>query len=310
MKPSALAAIAPLMFALVSCSGTDKGEISASGTIETTEVTVSAKVGGEITKLFCDEGWNVKKGDTLALIDRADLDIQLKQALANAEATDAQHALAVKGSREEDITQAEANLKNAEEDLNRTKELIKSNTVAQKQLDDAQTRYIVAQQTYEKLKRGSRTEEIQVARARRDQAVAQVESIRKKLRDSYIVAPTTGVVTQKAVEEGELVGPNASVFRITELKKVHLMIYVSEIELASVKLGQAAKVSVDAYPDRTFPGKVTFISPVAEFTPKNVQTKDDRTKLVFGVKIEIENPESILKPGMPADALVETRAGS
>ena len=116
-------------------------------------------------------------------------------------------------------------------------------------------------------------------------------------------------MTQKAVEEGELVGPNASVFRITELKKVHLMIYVSEIELASVKLGQAAKVSIDAYPKRTFPGKVTFISPVAEFTPKNVQTKEERTKLVFGVRIEAANPDGALKPGLPADAVVLTSGG-
>jgi len=310
MKQSALMALAPLLLALASCSGTPPGEISASGTIETTEVTISAKVGGEITKLLCDEGWSVKKGDTLALIDRADLDIQLRQTLANADASEAQYALALKGSREEDIAQAEASLKNAGDDLNRTKELIKSNTVAQKALDDAQTRYIVAQQTYEKLRRGSRTEEIQAARARRDQAAAQVESIRKKLRDSYITSPISGIVTQKAVEEGELVTPNASLFRVAELRQVHLMIYVTEIELARVKLGQTAKVSVDAYPKRTFPGKVTFISPVAEFTPKNVQTKDDRTKLVFGVKIAIDNPDEILKPGMPADAVVETAAAS
>lgn len=303
-------ALAPIMLALASCSGTNSGEISASGTIETTEVTISAKVGGEITKLLCDEGWSVKKGDTLALIDRADLDIQLRQSLANQDASEAQYALAVKGSREEDIAQAEANMKNALDDLNRTKELIKSNTVAQKQLDDAQTRYVVSQQIYEKLKKGSRTEEIQAAKARRDLAAAQVESIRKKIRDSYITAPMGGIVTQKAVEEGELVPPNASLFRVAELSRVHLMIYVTEIELARVKLGQTARVSVDAYPKRDFPGKVTFISPVAEFTPKNVQTKDDRTKLVFGVKIEIDNPEQILKPGMPADAVVETAPAS
>ncbi|MBI3766588.1 MAG: efflux RND transporter periplasmic adaptor subunit, partial [Ignavibacteriales bacterium] len=96
-----------------------------------------------------------------------------------------------------------------------------------------------------------------------------------------------------------------SMFRISRLDNVHLMIYVSEQELARVKLGQEAKVYIDAEPNKPFVGKVTFISSVAEFTPKNVQTKEDRTKLVFGVKIEVHNPDQILKPGMPADALIE-----
>ena len=297
--------LALMTLMMISCSGSNNKEISASGTIETTEITISAKVGGEVMKLLCDEGWTVKKGDTIAIIDRSDLDIQLKQALANADAAEAQHLLAVRGAREEDIAQAEANFKNAGDDLNRMKELMKTNAVTQKQLDDAETRFVVAQQTYEKLKRGSRAEEIQAARARRNQAMAQVESIRKKISDSYITAPMAGVVTQKAIEQGEVVMPNASLFRIAEIKKVHLMIYVTEIELAIVKLGQEAKVTIDAYPDRTFPGTVTYISQIAEFTPKNVQTKDDRTKLVFGVKIQIDNPEQIFKPGMPADATIQ-----
>ena len=262
-------------------------------------------MGGELLRLIVDEGTLVRKGDTLALIDHSDLDIQLKQGRANSAAAEAQYRLALRGSREEDLLQAEASFKNARDDAERLEELFKSNSVTQKQLDDGRTRLVVAQQNYEKMKRGSRSEEIDAARARMDQAQAQVDATRKKINDSYVVAPAEGVVTQKAVEEGETVQPIAFLLRITRLDKVHLTIYVTEIELASVKLGQAAKVSIDAFPKDSYPGTVASISPVAEFTPKNIQTKDDRTKLVFGVKIEIENPRQILKPGMPAEAVID-----
>jgi HlyD family secretion protein len=293
-----------VILGLIGCSGSDKKAITASGTIETTEVTVSAKVGGEVTRLYVDEGSSVKKGDTLALIDRSDLEIQLRQAVANADAADAQYKLAVRGSREEDIAQAEATFKNAQDDLKRAEELFKLNTMTQKQLDDARTRYTVAEQSFEKLKRGSRPEEIEAARARRDLAHAQVDAIRKKIVDSYVIAPMPGMITEKALEEGDIVMQNGSLFRISRLDKVHLMIYVSEEELAKIKLGQNADVFIDAYPKKSFPGKIIYISDLAEFTPKNVQTKEDRTKLVFGVKIEVENPNQELKPGMPADATI------
>ncbi len=298
------------MLILVGCSGNDARKISASGTIETTEVTVGAKVGGQIVRLLVDEGSTVKSGDLRAVIDTSDLEIQLAQARANAAAADAQYLLTVRGARQEDVTQAEANFKNAQDDLNRMQDLFKEHSITQKQLDDAQTRFVVAQQNYEKLKRGSRPEEIEAARARRDQAVAQVKAIRKKIDDSSVLAPVAGVITQKAVEEGEQVLPNAALFRISELDQVHLMIYVSDEELARVKLGQEANVFIDGRPKQPFTGKVTYISSVAEFTPKNVQTKEDRTKLVFGVKIEIPNPDGILKPGMPADATVDAGAGA
>lgn len=289
----------------VGCSGNNENEISASGTIEATEVTISAKVGGEILRIPADEGAKVQPGDTLAVIDKADLEIQFEQARANAATAEAQYKLTVLGAREEDITQAEATLKNAEDDLNRTEGLFKEGSISQKQLDDIRTRYIIAKQTYDKLKSGLRPEEIEAARGKRDMALAQQKSIKKKIDDSYVTAPVAGVLTQKGIEKGEVVLPNASLFRISNLDKVYLMIYISEIELAKIKLGQNARVYIDGVPERAFPGKVIYTSSIAEFTPKNVQTRDDRTKLVFGVKIEIPNLEQILKPGMPADAIID-----
>ena len=289
----------------IGCSNDCDNKISASGTIEATEITVSAKVGVEVLRILVDEGASVRRGDTLAIIDKTDIDIQYEQVRANAVTAEAQYKLTVLGARDEDIAQAEATFKNAEDDLNRTEGLYKEGSISQKQLDDVRTRHILAKQTYDKLKRGSRPEEIEAARGKRDMALAQQRSVRKKIDDSYLTAPTAGVVTQKGVEEGEVVLPNASVFRISHLDKVYLMIYISEKELAKIKLGQKADVFIDGVPDKAFPGTVIYTSPIAEFTPKNVQTKDDRTKLVFGVKIEIPNPQQILKPGMPADAIID-----
>jgi HlyD family secretion protein len=289
-------------FTVLGCAAKEESVITASGVIEATEVTVSAKVGGEVKALFAGEGDPVAKADTLALIDRSDLAIQLRQAEANLAAMEAQYKLTRQGFRKEDVLQAEATFASAREDLRRAEDLLKTGTVSQKQFDDTRTRFLVTRHSYEKFKSGSRTEEIDAARARRDLAIAQVQAMQKKLADTYVIAPTQGVITAKGIEEGDIVVPNGSMFRISRLDKVHLMIYVSEVELAHVKLGQEARVYIDALPDTPFAGKVTYISDRAEFTPKNVQTKDDRTKLVFGVKIEVPNSDQRLKPGMPADA--------
>lgn len=272
-----------LLLFLAGCSNSPDNEIAASGTIEATEVTVSAKVGGQLLRLAADEGTGVRPGDTLAIVDPSDYEIQLRQTDANYEAMKAQHI------------QAEAGFTSAQEDFRRMEELWKTKSVTRKQYDDAQTHFAIARQN------------IAVSRARRDQARAQLEAAAKKLSDCYITAPTGGIVTQKAVEQGEMVTPGGAILRVSRLDRVYLMIYVTEQELGRVKLGQEARIAIDAYRDRTFPGKIVYISPIAEFTPKNIQTKEDRTKLVFGVKIEVDNAGASLKPGMPADATVVIR---
>jgi HlyD family secretion protein len=288
------------------CSSSSDYEITASGTIEATEVTVSSKVSGEMVRLLVDEGAEVRSADTLAVIDSTDYVLQLKQAQANLDATEAQYLLAVRGTRREDLLQAEANFKNAEADLKRAEELAGAGTATQKQLDDARTRFTVAEQTYEKLKRGLRAEEVDIARARRDQAAAQALSLRKKVDDCTVRAPISGTVTKRFVERGELVGTGMALFRVANLREMDLMIFVSATELPRIKLGQPAKVTVDAFNDRSFQGRVVFISPTAEFTPKNIQTKEERTKLVFGVKVRVDNPDGSLKAGIPADVVLNT----
>ncbi len=293
---------------LIGCSGKDDPAISASGVIEGTDVNVAAEITGKVKEIRIEEGSRVRLGDTLVVVDDQEYQIQLRQAIANQHSFEASYRLAVEGSRKEDILQAAAAFKIAEADYNRMKDLLASQTITQKQYDDSYAKYVAAQQTFEKLRRGSRPEEINAAREKSDFAAAQTDLLRKKIRDCRILAPSNGTVTLKAVEIGEFVTPGMNVLRLTYLDRVKLMIYVAESELPRVKLGETAQVVVDGH-DKKFPGTVVFISPSAEFTPKNVQTKEERTKLVFGVKIELDNPDGALKPGLPADATISAKGG-
>jgi len=292
---------------LTGCSGNDGTRIEASGTIEGTSVNIGSEVAGRIAAVRAREGDRVHIGDTLAVIDDADYQIQLRQAAANLDATEAQLRLAIEGSRQEDITQAKAAFDNAERDYRRMKDLLASQTVTQKQFDDAEARFINAQQAYEKLSRGLRRDEIAALRARRDQAAAQADQLRKKVRDCRVLAPAAGTITLRAVEPGEIVMVGSNLLRLTGMELMKLTIYVGEKDLGLISPGQKADVFIDSQEGKAFEGTVVYLSPVAEFTPKNVQTKEERTKLVFGVRIEVPNPDGVLKPGMPADAVLKTR---
>jgi HlyD family secretion protein len=317
--------IALLLVALagLSCSPrAPKDVITASGTIEAIEVNVASKVGGQVMELAVDEGARVAAGDRIAVVDHATLDIQLRQAEAGVDLARAQLVLLRNGARREDIQQAESALKQADanaqvaaDDARRMRELARTGSVTPKQKDDAEARLTVAQaqqaaavEALRKIRTLARPEEILAAEARLAQAVAGADLLAKTIADCAVIAPAGGIVTHKAMEAGELVTPGATIVTLSELDSVYVMIYVTEKELGRVRLGDAAEVRIDAYPDKAFTGKITYISPEAEFTPKNVQTKDDRVKLVFGIKVEIENRDGRLKPGLPADATIRISA--
>lgn len=310
--------VLPFMFA--ACANNDHPEfIEASGTVESTNVIVSSKTSGEVLTMKFEEGDKVERGDTIIIIDHELLDIHLKQAVAARDAAEAQLNLMQKGAREEDIIQAEQNLNQAkinfeiaERDKNRFKSLFDSRSITQKQYEDAVARYELmnaqykaAQENYNKVKKIFRQEEIEQAKANLNKAIAGVDLLKKNIRDSYVTSPINGFLVKTFVERGETVSPMSSLFKVSDLDEVELVIYVSEEELGYVKLGQKADISIDTYKDKTYEGKVTYISPEAEFTPKNIQTKDERTKLVFAVKITIPNKDHDLKSGMPADAKVK-----
>ena len=246
------------------CGRGHNGTIRASGTIEATQVNVAAKTGGQILRLRVDEGSEVKPGDTIAVIDHATLDLQLRQAMAG-------------------VAVARAALDNDRRDSERTATLFASGSATAKQRDDAAARLAGSQ-------------------ASCDQAAATADLIRKQIADCSVAAPVRGTVTVTPFEAGETVPPGATLATIAQLERVNLMIYVTEKELARIRPGQRATVTIDAFRDKSYGGTVVYVSPAAEFTPKNVQTTEDRVKQVFGVKLQIDNPARELKPGLPADA--------
>jgi len=318
MKKTKIFLLSAALIFLYNCNGADINVISESGTIESTEVTVSSKVVGEVKKILKDEGTQIAAGDTILIIDHEALDIQLRQMTAGRDIAKAQLDLLIKGARHEDIqqvqeqlNQAEANFGIARSDKKRMENLFRSQAITKKQYEDASARLDIAQaqlnaakENFNKIKNIARPEEITQAQANFEKAEASVDAIRKNIRDCYLVSPMNGFIVKNFTETGETVSLLSSLVKIADLSKVEVVVYVSETDLGKVKLGQKTELKVDSFPERVFEGKVVYISPEAEFTPKNIQTKDERTKLVFAVKTEIPNPKFELKTGMPADVRI------
>jgi HlyD family secretion protein len=303
----------------IGCNNNSDNEIiEASGNIEAINITVSAKVSGEIIQILKDEGTQVIKGDTVLIIDPETLELKLAEANATREYAEAQYNLLLKGSRKEDVNQAEENLNQAqislelaEKDKERMVNLYKSKSITKKQYDDAVANYQIAlarfnsaKENFNKIKNLARPEELIQAEANLKRQEANLQLIQKSLNDCYVTSPTNGFIVKKFVEPGETTGMMSSLFQVSDLTKVELVIYIPETQLGKIKLGQTADVYVDTYPEKPYEGKVIYISPEAEFTPKNIQTQEERTKLVFAVKVQIPNPDFELKSGMPADAFV------
>ncbi len=321
MKKLALLFIIIVAAILYSCSGSDKKVIEASGTIEATNVTIAAKVSGQIKKMFVNEGDKVEASDTLMTIDHDLLAIQLRQAEASVDAAEAQLELLRQGARTEDVVQVEEVLKQAQANLElaqttkeRNENLYRSNSITKQQWDDISAKYDIANAQFnsatenlKKIKNLARPEEIKQARANLDRQIAAADLLRKNISDSYVTAPIGGFVVKKFIEVGESASPLSSLIMLSDLSYVDLVIDVAETELGKIKLCQDANVTVDSFQNKMFKGKVIFISPNAEFTPKNIQTKDERIKLVFAVKIHIPNPDYELKDGVPADAVINLK---
>ena len=326
----AAAACAAALLTAAACRDKPPADrVRVSGYVEATEVRVAPEVGGRLVELNVAEGDRVKPGDVVAQLDTADVKLALQRAAAERQAADAQLRLLLAGARQEDIRQAEAQraaaeadvaaarqeLASAERDLQRFDALLASNSGAQKPRDDAATRRGVAgdrvrageervkaaAETVARLKSGARREEIDAARARIAGVDAQIATLDKAMKDATVLAPAAGMVTQKLVDKGELIAPRTPIVVVADLDHVWANVYVDEPLVPRVTLGQTATVFTDAG-GPGIDGTVTFISPKAEFTPRNVQTAAERSKLVFRVKVTVNNQQGVLKQGMPVEA--------
>jgi len=344
--------------------------LAVTGTIEATQVAVSAKLTGRVAALTVREGQPVERGQLLIRLDAAELEAEVQRAAAAVAAAEAELRDLEAGARPEEIREAEARAAQAqarlddllagarrqeveqaraalrqaeatrewaERDLTRIEALYRRELVAAQELDRARRAWAVAvadetaarerlalleagprpheleaaraelraaRERVALLRAGPRPQELEAARARLGQARAALELARARLAETRIHSPLTGVVLHKHAEVGETASPGVALLTLVDPNDVWLRAWVPEPDVGRVRLGQAARVTVDAYPDRTFPGRVTEIASEAEFTPRNVQTRRERANLVFRIKITVTNVDGILKPGMPADAVL------
>jgi multidrug resistance efflux pump len=291
----------------------DDGTLTLAGTLEARTIEVGSLVGGRVARVAVDEGSEVAAGDLLIefetdIIDR-DLDsarTRIAAAEARVAAAEARLALAEAGPRREVIERARIEWEAAKTDLNRLAALHAEGVVDRAAYDRAQVREATTRQSFEEAERGTRQEELDAASAvlEAEQAaldgeragLAQLEGEREEL---FVRAPAAGRIETIDLRPGDLVPPNRPVAILLEPEELWVRVYVPEPRLGEVTLGARAEVRVDTWPERAFPGRVVEIRHQAEYLPRNVQTLDQRSDQVFGVKVVLEaNAE--LRPGMAA----------
>ncbi len=324
-----------------------EGLIQANGRIEGDHYTVAGKTPGKVVALMAREGDAVTKGQILASLDDAQARAKVDQARAGAEALAAQLAAARTrlatlrkqvplqvDAADADVAHAEASLAAAKaaaeqtgRDAKRFQRLLKKHTVnkesaeqkslawkvaraeyatAMAALNQAQKRLAEAKLGWDGIE--ARESDVAALDARYRQAQAELAEARSVLDDLSIRAPAGGIVTTRIVDEGEVVAAGGPLFDIVDLDRLYLKVYVAEKQIGKLRLGLPARIHADAFPDKAFPATTRYIASRAEFTPKEVQTPDERVKLVYAVKLYlVENPAHRLTPGLPADAVIRWR---
>jgi HlyD family secretion protein len=317
------------VFAIACSEQPPSDRMRVSGHVEATETRLAPEAGGRILTLTVKEGDRVQPGQTVLTLDTRDVQLAIDRAKAERGAAEAQLRLVQAGARVEDIRQAQSQidtaraevaatrseLEAAEQDLTRFDTLLKNNSGSRKQRDDAATRRDVArdrlaqtesrvrtaEEGLAKLRAGARREEVDAARARVNVVTAQIASLEKGVGDATLQSPIAGIVTEKLVEVGEVIAPRAPAIVVVDLDHAWADVFVPEPTVPQIKLGQAATVFTDAG-GPGLPGTIAYISPKAEFTPRNVQTAEERSKLVYRVRINVDNKDGVLKQGMPVEA--------
>jgi len=241
-------------------------KIKVSGNIEATDVRLSFRVGGQIEELLADEGMSVKAGQAVARLNTDELTKIKNEAAASLKA-------------------AEYSLSLSKDDYVRAENLFNVGSISAQKRDEAKTRGETSQANVDALR-------------------ASLELADTRLGFAELDSPINGFVLVKSAEQGEVIQTGATVFTAADLNDIWLTAYINETELGRVKLNQEANIKTDTYPRKIYKGRISFISQQAEFTPKQIQTSEERVKLVYRIKIKLENPNLELKPGMPADGYI------
>jgi len=310
-----------------------EGPPRSSGYVEATDIRVASKVAGRVLTVTVREGERVAAGQVLVTVSTTDADLQLDRLTAERAQADAQLRLLLAGSRAEDIDQAVAQARAADAELvlaqaeldaaqlefTRVARLVEQRAGATKARDDAEARrraaaarvtamterVTAARATVARLKAGARREEVDGARARLASVDASLAIVRADVAEATITAAGDGIVSSRLVEPGELIAPRTPLLVLMDLDRAWASAYVEEPMIGALQLNQEATVITDG--GHRVPGRVTFIAPRAEFTPRNVQTADERARLVYRVTVSVDNRDGVLKPGMPVEVVWEKR---
>jgi len=274
-------------------------ELAFSGTIEARDAEVGSLVGGRIAAVEVDEGATVKKGQVLVILESDLLDHQVLEQKGRVAQQQANLDKTVNGPRREEVARARATWENAERERRRLEALLKEGVIGQDQYDTAATTARTSKEAFDELNRGSRPEDIKQARASLESEKSALAYLLRQKEELTVRAPADGVIQSMDLRPGDLVVPNEGIIKILEPKEIWVRVYVPEPQLGFVQRGAPVTFTVDTFPHRTFSGKVVEIRPQSEYTPRNIQTLDQRGDQVFGVKVAIE-PAAELKPGMAA----------
>ncbi len=261
----------------------ERAEPTYYGTIEADEVLISAQLAGRVLELTVDEGDRVEQGQLLVRLDDSIYAAQLGQAEAAVRLAASQNGV------------IGANTEGIDINLARTKKLLDTGSATQMQLDNLE------------IQRSALDAQRQVIGSQVNQARATVKLAQTQLGYSRITSPLTGVVLRRHVLPGETVFPGSALLTVADLSTLEVKIYVPGPVLGKIRLGQQVQLFTDSYPNQPFVGTIARISNQAEFTPKNVQTRDERVRLVYAVTVRVPNPDGVFKIGMPVDAVFAAR---
>jgi HlyD family secretion protein len=302
----------------------DANQLTLSGNIEAHESLVSFKVQGRLVDLPVEEGQQVAQGDLLARLEDADYRQKVRIDEATVRVRESNLALQLAGTRGQEIRASqqttldvEADLEQKKVDDERAQRLFAKDEISAQDRDLAATAlkraeasFKAAQQRTNEAEEGSRKEDIAIARANLNEANAGLGLSRVNLGYTTLRAPSSGVITVREAELGEVVSPGTPVITLADLDHIWLRAYIAETDMGKIHWGQQVKITTDTYPGKQYSGRISFISSTAEFTPKSVQTYQERVTLVYRIKIDIDNPSHEFKPGMPADAHIDLAPAS